>query len=94
MLIVEDMLLLDISDAGSHTTEGDRLISDFLGTSNSPNLLDNYTGSDLLSGFMIQSLTSDEKNTVADDSHTSDLMQIFQEHDEAMKASKNTQQFC
>jgi len=90
----EDMLLLDISDAGSQTTEGDRLISDFLGTSNSPNLLDNYTGSDLLSGFMIQSLTSDETNAAADDSHTSDLMQIFQEHDEAMKASKNTQQFC
>lgn len=32
----EDMMLLDISDAGSQTTESDRLISDFLGTSEQP----------------------------------------------------------
>jgi len=83
------MMLLDISDAGSQTTESDRLISDFLGTSEQPT--NDFSGTDLLSGFMIQSLDTNENPPQEGESHTHDLMQIFQEHDDAMREGKSGQ---
>ena len=84
------MLLLDISDSGSQCAEGDQLISEFLGSKAVP---DNpYSGSDLLSGFMIESLNSDPLNSAhaqPQNSATHDLMSIFQEHDDAMREANN-----
>ena len=83
------MLLLDISDSGSQCAEGDQLISEFLGSKAVP---DNpYSGSDLLSGFMIESLSSDANSAHAQpqNSATQDLMSIFQEHDDAMREANN-----
>ena len=85
-------MLLDISDAGSQTTESDRLISDFLGTNAGQTAVGDaghYSGSDLLSGFMIQSLETDPTDPPPD--HSQDLMEIFQEHDDAMREGKSGQ---
>jgi len=90
--IQEDMLLLDISDSGSQSAEGDQLISDFLGSKAVP---DNpYYGSDLLSGFMIESMNHDQNSTAQEsqNSATQDLLSIFQEHDDAMREAKNNPQ--
>ena len=89
---LEDMLLLDISDSGSQSAEGDQLISDFLGSKAVP---DNpYYGSDLLSGFMIESMNNDQNSTALEsqNSATQDLLSIFQEHDDAMREAKNNPQ--
>ena len=80
-------MLLDISDTGSQTCDHDRLISDFLGTGESSLVdLSHQNGSDLLSGFMIQSDINENLES------SQDLMQIFQEHDDA--ARENKQDHC
>ena len=92
LTFLEDMLLLDISDSGSQSAEGDQLISDFLGSKAVP---DNpYCGSDLLSGFMIESMNNDQNSTALEsqNSATQDLLSIFQEHDDAMREAKNNPQ--
>ena len=82
------MLQLDISDSGSHPSENDRLIADFLGTSEDLIEPEDYTQTDLISGFMIP---HSENNNGQPTDNLKDLMDIFQEHDDALTEGQRGQ---